>query len=62
MNKLGMKIGAGLIGIAILTLVLSLFVPVAMENLMSTIIFATLIGGLISFGLSGIAKILQKNN
>ena len=60
MDKLGMKIGAGLIGIAILTLVLSLFVPVAMENLMSIIIFTTLISGLISFGLSGIAKIQQK--
>lgn len=64
MNLTAVKIGFSLVGIAFLSLLAGIFVPIEMENFIVYIFYLSLLGAFISFGIIGVKnvlKVLKKN-
>ena len=64
MNLTAVKIGFSLVGIAFLSLLAGIFVPIEMENFIVYIFYLSLLGAFISFGIIGaknVLKVLKKN-
>lgn len=64
MNLTAVKIGFSLVGIAFLSLLVGIFVPIEMENFIVYIFYLSLLGAFISFGIIGVKnvlKVLKKN-
>ena len=57
LNFKTIKIGFTLILVAFLSLVVGIFVPVQMENLMVDIFYLALLGSAVAFGIAGIKNV-----